>query len=160
MKILLVSDTHRNDQRFFDLVKKVSPLDLIIHLGDSEGSQEYYRSVLSTKLEIVSGNNDFFSDMEKEKEIVIGNYKIFITHGHYYNVGMGTKTLLEEARARDCNVAMFGHTHKPYMKQKRGVLLINPGSLSFPRQDDRKPTYMIMDVDRFGEAHFTLNYWE
>lgn len=47
---------------------------------------------------------------------------------------------------------MFGHTHKPYLETKDGVTILNPGSLSYPRQEGRRPSYMIMDIDEAGEA--------
>ena len=39
-----------------------------------------------------------------------------------------------------------------------GLTVLNPGSLSFPRQEGRRPSYMLMDLDDEGEAHFTTCY--
>ena len=36
--------------------------------------------------------------------------------------------------------------------------VINPGSLSYPRQPGRKPSYIMMELEREGEAHFTIHY--
>lgn len=107
-------------------------------------------------MEMVLGNNDFFSMLDREREIKIGKYRALLTHGHYYGVSVGTERIKEEARARGCDIAMFGHTHKPYLWQANGLTVLNPGSLSFPRQEGRKPTYMIMEIDGDGEAHYTL----
>ena len=41
---------------------------------------------------------------------------------------------------------------------RKGITVLNPGSLSFPRQDGRRPSYMLMEIDREGEAHYTVNY--
>jgi predicted phosphodiesterase len=41
------------------------------------------------------------------------------------------------------------------MGEMNGVFLVNPGSLTYPRQFGRVPTYVIMEVDEQGEAHFT-----
>ena len=68
--------------------------------------------------------------------------------------------LRKEARARGFDIAMFGHTHRPYLEMEEDLTLLNPGSLSYPRQDGRKPSYMIMEIDSAGKAHFTLNYFE
>ena len=38
------------------------------------------------------------------------------------------------------------------------VLLINPGSISYPRQADHRPTYIMMCVNDNGEAAFELKY--
>ena len=47
---------------------------------------------------IILGNNDFFSCLDKEKELMIGRYKTLLTHGHYYNVSVGAEYLKQEAR--------------------------------------------------------------
>ena len=39
MKILIVSDTHRKDGNLYDVIEKEKPLDMLIHLGDAEGSE-------------------------------------------------------------------------------------------------------------------------
>ena len=94
------------------------------------------------------------------RELSLTPRMILLTHGHYYGVSVGMERLKEEARARGCNIAMFGHTHRPYLSQEEGLTVLNPGSLSFPRQDGRKPTYMLMEIDENGEAHFTPKTFE
>ncbi|MGI5999893.1 MAG: metallophosphoesterase family protein, partial [Candidatus Merdisoma sp.] len=64
----------------------------------------------------------------------------------------------EDARARGFNLVMFGHTHRPYLEQDQDITILNPGSLSYPRQEGRKPSYILMDIDKHGEAHFAINY--
>ena len=39
MRILIVSDTHRMNRNYLELLQKVQPLDMIIHCGDVEGSE-------------------------------------------------------------------------------------------------------------------------
>lgn len=160
MKILIVSDTHRKDDNLKAVIKKTAPLDMLIHLGDAEGSDHYINGWVNEgcRLEMVLGNNDFFTALDREKEIMIGRHKVLITHGHYYGVSMGAEGLAEEAKARGCQIVMFGHTHKPFLGEIGGVTVLNPGSLSYPRQDGRKPSYMVMEVDSGGEVHYTLNF--
>jgi hypothetical protein len=54
------------------------------------------------------------------------------------------------------DIVMFGHTHKPVIQTVDGLTLINPGSLSYPRQQDRKCSYIMMEVDDENELHYTL----
>ena len=42
------------------------------------------------------------------------------------------------------------------LEEYRDVTILNPGSLSYPRQQGRRPTYMIMELDKSGKAVFTL----
>jgi putative phosphoesterase len=43
---------------------------------------------------------------------------------------------------------IFGHTHVPMLYQANGVTVINPGSCSQPRDQDRRGSYAILDLDR------------
>ena len=38
-----------------------------------------------------------------------------------------------------------------------GITIMNPGSISLPRQPGRIPTFATIDVDKEGELHFTIN---
>lgn len=158
MRILVVSDTHRQNGNLCKVLAKVGKIDRLIHLGDAEGSEDYIREIAGCPVEIIAGNNDFFSRLPKEEEIQIGAYRVLLTHGHYYNVSFTLERLRMEAMERGMQVAMFGHTHRPVIDQSSAVTLINPGSLSYPRQDGRRPSYIIMELDREGAAHYTINY--
>lgn len=160
MKILIVSDTHRYDENLKRVLKDTAPIDMLIHLGDAEGSELYIPEWVNPGCEIqmVRGNNDFFSALDREREIQIGRYKVLLTHGHYYSVSLGAEQLTIDARARDFDIAMFGHTHRPYFDDSAGIIVLNPGSLSYPRQEGRHPSYMIMELDDKGDARFTQHY--
>ena len=109
-------------------------------------------------MEAVAGNNDFFSDLPGEREIKIGKYKVLLTHGHYYYVNSGIRHIKREAIARGIDIAMFGHTHRPMLEQEDGVVVLNPGSISYPRQEGRAPSYIVMELDETGEASFSVEY--
>ena len=158
MKVLIVSDTHGKDLVLKKVVEKVQPIDMLIHCGDVEGSEDYIRSLVNCPVHMVAGNNDFFCDLPNEEEFSIGKYRVLVTHGHYYYISMGTQMLKEDARARGFDIVMFGHTHRPCLEQDAGITVLNPGSLSYPRQEGRKASFMIMDIDQGGQAHFTVNY--
>ena len=53
---------------------------------------------------------------------------------------------------------MYGHTHRPSLTVEDDLVTLNPGSVSYPRQDDRKPSYIVMNVDGQGNAEFELLY--
>ena len=48
--------------------------------------------------------------------------------------------------------------HRPHIDMDGDVMIINPGSLSYPRQEGRRPTYIMMEIDGSGKVDFTLNY--
>lgn len=158
MKILIVSDTHGSLCNFDKVVARESDIDMLLHMGDVEHDEDYMEAVMGCPVHIVAGNNDFFSGLPCEEELQIGKYKIFMTHGHGYYVSAHTRRLKEAARRRQADIVMYGHTHRPDIDTSEDVIAINPGSLSYPRQEDRKATYIIMELDARGEASFVLKY--
>lgn len=158
MKILVVSDTHGHTKNLERVLEKVGDIDLFIHCGDLEGGEDYIRALVDVPCYMVAGNNDWFSDLQREMEISVDDYRIWITHGNNYGASMGPGRLLEEAAARNVDVVMYGHTHRPLIEYQDNIVIVNPGSLSYPRQNGRKPSYLIMEIDRDHEAHYTINY--
>ena len=144
MKILLVSDTHGKDDYFDLALEAARPFDWMIHCGDVEGREFYMEAAAGTPCTFVSGNNDFYSDLPYETILNLENHRIFVTHGHYYGASRTNERLAREARARYCDTVLFGHTHRPSFEIIDGVTLINPGSLTWPRQPGRRPSYMLL----------------
>ena len=158
MKVLIISDTHGKDEKLNKVLIQENDLDLLIHLGDIQGSEDYIEAVAPCPVEMVSGNNDFFSDLDRERVIRVGGKRIFLTHGHYLYVSSGTSRLKAMAADKQCTIAMVGHTHKPMINLEDDVWVINPGSLSYPRQEGKLCTYIIMTVDEAGKFEFELKY--
>ena len=158
MRILVVSDNHGRMGNFLTIYEKVKPVDMVIHLGDTEGTEDEIEEAIDCPFYAVAGNNDFYTTLPREQEIQIGKYKALLCHGHYYRVSFTNQMLAEAARQRGCTLAFYGHIHRPVIDRQEGVTLVNPGSINLPRQENRKPSYVMMDIDRQGEAHFTMCY--
>ena len=159
-KILVVSDNHRKLDHIYQLLEENPDISYFIHLGDSEGSEDAIRTHLPKGCEsyFVQGNNDFFAYLPKEIEMRLGKERLFLTHGHLYGVGFDLQGLADEARARNCSMALFGHTHRPFSRMVNGVLCINPGSINFPRQENRKPSYAMFYLDKKGNLRTEAKY--
>jgi len=159
MKILVVSDTHGQMKQIDEVIKKTKPFDYLIHAGDTEGQENRIAREAGCEACFVRGNNDYYSDLPRDAVIELFGHRIYVTHGHYLGVSMGTERLREMARAEECDIVVYGHTHRPVIDQsEEGLTVLNPGSLAYPRQEGREPSYITIDIDRFGEAHYTLNY--
>ena len=109
-------------------------------------------------IHMIAGNNDFLCGLPNEEEFRIGRYRVFITHGHAYLVNITEEHLQERARELGADIVMYGHTHCPCLAHQGAVTFLNPGSLSLPRQEGHRPSYMLMEIDREGEAHFHICY--
>ncbi|SEF78506.1 hypothetical protein SAMN02910276_01083 [Butyrivibrio sp. Su6] len=157
-KYLVVSDTHGRDNNFYDVLDLEEPLDGIIHCGDFEGSEGKFAIAANCPVYFVAGNNDFFSDLNRELEFTFDGHKAFLTHGHNYMVSMDLDYIRSEGIARGAEVVFFGHTHKPVAKTMGGVYLFNPGSLSYPRQEGRRPSYIILTTDDSDIINYEIKY--
>ena len=157
-RILIMSDNHRQLGNVQEAIEREQPIDLLIHLGDVEGTEDFIRETAGCPCEIVSGNNDFFSKLPREKEIEIDGLYVLLTHGHSYGVSMGSEYIMQEARDSGFDIVMYGHTHKPCVEEEDGVIGINPGSICYPRQENRRPSYIMMETDEEGNAEFDIRY--
>ena len=84
IRILVFSDTH-GDIRGCERVADTLPWDYILHAGDYAGDYRELKAKYPDKNVIgVLGNNDFYSVLKNELLIVIGDKRIFMTHGHRY----------------------------------------------------------------------------
>lgn len=60
------------------------------------------------------------------QQIVTGDRRLFLTHGHLYHPDN-----LPPLTSND--VLVFGHTHLPLAERRAQALLFNPGSISIPK---------------------------
>lgn len=157
MKVLIVSDTHRKNENYFVAVEQEKP-DMVIHCGDSEGSEYALTEAAGCPVYIVPGNNDFFSVLPRELDLEIGPYKVWVTHGHNYYVSMSNEHIKREALIKGVDVVLYGHTHRPVVDKSGKVIAVNPGSLSYPRQEGRRPSYAVMELNEKNELSFRIEY--
>jgi len=151
MKILVISDTHGDIDKAKKVIRENEGVNLIIHLGD------YFRDAekLSTlfpdiPIEYIYGNSDFMiGDVPDEKILEYFGKKIFITHGHRYSVKWDYDKLYRKAEEMKLDVVLFGHTHVADVKKNGRYFVLNPGSISDPR-DDSTESYAIIEIDDEG----------
>ena len=98
MKVLIVSDTHGQDENLEETVLREAPFDYLIHCGDVEGREIFIEALAECPCTIVAGNNDFFTDLPYEEEVTLEGHKILVTHGHHYFVSRDYDKLVENAQ--------------------------------------------------------------
>ncbi len=158
MKILIVSDTHNSHKNLKKVLETEHGIDLLIHLGDTEGGEKYIESLAGCPSHILAGNNDFCCRNPREKEFVLEGHHVFLTHGHTYMVALGEERLKRVAKEKGADIVMYGHTHRPSLTRDEGLLILNPGSIAYPRQPGRRATYMVMELEKGKEAQVELCY--
>lgn len=151
-KVLVISDTHGRTKYLEKILPLVQPIDQLLHLGDVANDVAYIEVIAECPCCFVAGNNDFYSDLPRERMIKLNDVPIFMSHGHYHYVNARKDIIRSAAVQRGAKIALFGHTHVPYLEEEDGILVANPGSLSLPRQADHCPTYMLLFIGEDGEV--------
>lgn len=159
MKVLILSDTHGYNDVMWEVIRKESPVDMVIHCGDLETPYEHVRSRINATFHVVAGNNDYDSHLDRVSTFNIGKYKALLTHGHRYHLYSDLSALYYLGVENQADYVFFGHVHVPVYKEEGPVTLVNPGSLTYPRQQGRVPTYMIMTVEEGKKPEFELIYY-
>ncbi|MEG0291291.1 MAG: metallophosphoesterase [Anaerovoracaceae bacterium] len=158
MKILVISDTHGTLGTIYEVYRKLEDIDMIIHLGDFDKDAMQLQKRLDIDVVWVKGNCDgamIKEDSEKIIETEAGN--ILITHGHTYGVNYDITNLLYRCEELGCKAVFFGHTHIAYYEEANGIKLLNPGSLTKPR-DGSQGTYAIVEATEKGIEGTILYY--
>ena len=105
-RIMIVSDTHRRHGNLSEALYNEGDIDMLIHLGDVEGEEDIISGMAGCQCIFIAGNNDFFSGLDREKELEIAGKKIWLTHGHNYYVSLDLKVIKEEAIARGMDIVI------------------------------------------------------
>jgi putative phosphoesterase len=129
-----------------EIVKK-EKAQKVIHLGDTvRDAQELETALNGMAVEMVAGNNDWFSDEPNEKLLLIEGKRFFLTHGHVYGVKNGLERLLGRGKELGADVVLFGHTHRVHEEYRENILLLNPGSISMPASS-QDPSCIIIEIN-------------
>lgn len=147
MRILVISDTHGDIDKAEEAIKNNINVDLIIHLGDYfRDAQRLSNMFPDIPIEYIYGNSDFMiGDVPAEKVLEFEGKKIFITHGHRYSVKWDYEKLYKKAEEMHVDLILFGHTHVADLVEKDTCTILNPGSISDPR-DDTGESYALIEI--------------
>lgn len=130
MRILVVSDSHGDGSVIDSAIALSGNTDMIVHCGDGAMEASLLRSRYPDKMVVsVCGNCDFGSVVPSVELFSVEGKKLFVTHGHLYNVKSGLYTLACAAREAGADIVLFGHTHIPFESYEDGLYMLNPGSI-------------------------------
>jgi uncharacterized protein len=117
----LISDTHGLLRP--EAVRALAGVERIIHAGDigEPGVLEKLRAI--APVDAVRGNNDELSwaaDIPVHQELRIEGVSIYVLHD--------LKEMDVDPAAARFRVVVAGHSHRPAIVERDGVLFVNPGS--------------------------------
>ena len=116
----VISDTHGLVRP--EAIEALSGVDMILHAGDIGNAAVLDKLGEIAPVVAVRGNNDRgdWAESLPEWEVVeIGNVSIYMLHDLQE---------IDITAAGAFQVVVSGHSHKPLVEERRGVLYLNPGS--------------------------------
>lgn len=161
MKLLLVSDIHGSlyyTKKLEEIIEKEEPIGIIL-LGDlyyhgprnpltkdynpmevSKILNKYAEKILAVKGNCDAEVDQRISDFrfENDLSLYIEGINMYFIHGHKVNINN------MPSNYKNIDIFGYGHTHQGFIKEKDGVICINPGSLSMPKGDATN-SYMIIE---------------
>ena len=78
MKVLIVSDTHGQDENLEETVLREAPFDYLIHCGDVEGREIFIEALAECPCTIVAGNNDLLQIFPYEEEVTLEDIRYWL----------------------------------------------------------------------------------
>lgn len=141
-KIVVVSDNHGHYQPIVKVLEDNPDVSAFIHCGDVELSPERLSDFY-----VVNGNNDFFHTYPKNLSLEIGRLKVYVTHGHEHARYRRLNNIYKDGLEYGADIIFYGHEHIFKEAWIDGVLLLNPGSLFYNR-DNTERSYAIITVSK------------
>lgn len=131
MKMIVFSDSHGDTTVMRSALKKHNRrTDVVAFCGDGWRDLAEIRNEFPDKAYFsVRGNCDWYCNEPLFQEFELAGKKIFMTHGHMFDVKMGSSHIVNYGRSNGYDILLFGHTHKQLTSVEGSMLLLNPGSV-------------------------------
>lgn len=145
IRLGIVSDSHDRPEwleRYVKLCKK-QQYDAVFHLGDYHSDARWLERRIDAPMYCVAGNCDMFAKAPRMARAMFEGHVLLAVHGHLQDVKYRYDTLSYYAEENGADIALFGHTHRPYVGYEGRVLLVNPGALM-----DGRYAELLIDGDR------------
>ena len=171
MIVGVISDTHNPSvgaEPPPEVALAFQGVDVIIHAGDIYLPScldwlEEIAPVYAVELEADAHFKDDSRVMDKTRVLHLEGHSIGLTHdllvpgmvqeitqysplSKHFPQGSDLSTALETVFGAEVDIVIFGHTHYPVVEEFQGVLMVNPGSPSLPKQLRRLGQVAIMEL--------------
>lgn len=144
-RLLLLGDILYHGPRN-DLPKGYSPKEVICMLNEKKDQIYAVRGNCEAEVDQMVLEFPVLADYML---LLLENRAVYATHGHVYN----EKNL---PPMKEGDILLHGHTHVLRAEEKNGILILNPGSVSIPKEGN-PPTYAVLEDGRFRICDFEGN---
>jgi putative phosphoesterase len=106
-------------------------------------------------------SKDYMRALPFDLRFELGDTKVHLVHGsprklnEYLFEDKPARLYERLAAAEEADVLVFGHTHKPWMREHGGVLFVNCGSVGKPKDGDPRAAFALLEAGPEG-VHVTI----
>jgi putative phosphoesterase len=99
---------------------------------------------------------DFMRELPFDLRFELAGKRIRLVHGsprkvnEYLFEDKPARTFERIAALADCDVLVFGHTHKPWVHEYGGVLFVNCGAVGKPKDGDPRGSFAVLESSNSG----------
>ena len=94
------------------------------------------------------------------ESLIKGLDTILIVHGHMQNVGFTRSGLFYLAEQYNCVAVCYGHTHMPAVEVANGITVLNPGSLTYPRDGSINGSCALLVAEKNEPLQCKILYYD
>lgn len=142
MKIGVVSDTHGLLRP--EVLPVLAGVEHILHLGDVGNPAILKALGKIAPVHAIRGNIDRTGPCSRLPET-----DVLLFEASYIYMLHDLSTLRLDPAAAKFAAVLYGHTHRPHIERRRGVLYLNPGSCG-PRRFELPVTIAILTIESDG----------
>jgi putative phosphoesterase len=119
------------------------------------------RSVEWTLAHTSAQAKDFMHGLPFDLRFTLGDRRVRLVHGsprkvnEYLFADKPQRTFERIAALSDCDVLVFGHTHKPWVETYADVLFVNCGSVGKPKDGDPHAAFALLE--RGGDGNVAVS---
>jgi putative phosphoesterase len=120
---------------------------------DKDEEARGQQSLFWTRDVTTPGNKAYLRTLLPEIRFEAEGKRFRLVHGsprrmnEYLFADRDPRSLTRIAQGADADVLVFGHTHKPWVREIEGVLFINDGSVGKPKDGDPRAAWALLIVE-------------
>ena len=120
---------------------------------DKDEEARGQQSLMWTRSVVTENNKAYLRSLLPEIRFEAEGKRFRLVHGsprrmnEYLFEDRDPRSLERIAAIADADVLVFGHTHKPWMREIGGVLFVNTGSVGKPKDGDPRAAWALLTVE-------------
>lgn len=121
------------------------------------------KSIAWTADAVAHTNKAWLQTLLSEYRLEVAGLRIRVVHAsprrinEYLFEDRDESSLERIARSADCDVLVFGHTHKPWTREIAGVQFVNAGSVGKPKDGDPRACWVMVEISPEGNVSVIWN---